>query len=54
MGLKKKKKCIYFFNPEIFELKGVLGVGFLEKHQSEANKFWRASKQGSSIPVYRL
>ena len=34
-----------------FELKGVLGVGFFEKDQSEANKFWQAAEAGSHFSM---
>ena len=34
-----------------FEQKRVLGLRFSEKHQSEANKFWRAAKQSSYFQI---
>ena len=32
----------FFFKFINFEQKGVLGLGFSEKYQSEANKIWQA------------
>ena len=45
--IMKKNVCFFYKNSEIWSKKGVLDVGFLGKHQSEVNKFWRAAKQGS-------
>ena len=43
---------IFHENSEILSKKRVLGLGFSEKHHSEANKLWQAAKQGSHLSKF--